>query len=417
MSNIFSKKNEPIVIVNKDFKRCLLYIIFPIREKDAARLVVLKNMAFDRSMNYNTDKKIFAININNYCLSYRGKITTIGNNYFLELQLFYPSTSSLGKDVLEDNLKFIKDIVYNPYLENGTFPEKQIADIISIIKNNIARNKKNPLWYYFRQNTKTFDENDYLSSTSLDDPSRLDSVTSASITKLYQDIIKSSPLVFLIGNVSKEDAKEQIERVLLNNKKETIKYLKEYHNYCRVIPDTPTETIEKAPFKTSGIAYNYKVKNLTSEKDIALLKTVGMLLDSSSSRLLFDTMRIENDLVYRCGATVESSFGSLTIYALTGKENIDKVKQIFDNIKNQINNLDFISEKFNLILEDAKLNDLLDNESIYSILMNEIDKYIECREKNNYEVVKDITPLQIKEFIDNRLILVSKYIGVGEENE
>ena len=52
------------------------------------------------------EKKIYEVNINNYCLSYYGRIMEIGNTYFLELALYFPSYDSLGKDVLEDNLKF-----------------------------------------------------------------------------------------------------------------------------------------------------------------------------------------------------------------------------------------------------------------------------------------------------------------------
>ena len=49
--------------------------------------------------------------------------------------------------------------------------------------------------------------------------------------------------------------------------------------------------------------------------------------------------------------------------------------------------------------------------------MKNVDKYIECRKNTFYELIKDITPLEVKHFIEDRLILVSKFIGVGEENE
>ena len=60
----------------------------------------------------------------------------MGNTYFLELALYFPSYDSLGKDVLEDNLKFIKDIIYNPYLEDGEFPNKEVEDTARTASNN-----------------------------------------------------------------------------------------------------------------------------------------------------------------------------------------------------------------------------------------------------------------------------------------
>ena len=79
----FRKSNEPIIIQNKDFKKCILFISFPIKENNEAKIRVLRSMAFDKSATYNTDKKIYEVNINNYCLSYYGRIVAIGNINFL----------------------------------------------------------------------------------------------------------------------------------------------------------------------------------------------------------------------------------------------------------------------------------------------------------------------------------------------
>ena len=38
--NIFRKSNEPIIIENKDFKKCILFISFPIEETDETEIRV-----------------------------------------------------------------------------------------------------------------------------------------------------------------------------------------------------------------------------------------------------------------------------------------------------------------------------------------------------------------------------------------
>lgn len=70
-----------------------------------------------------------------------------------------------------------------------------------------------------------------------------------------------------------------------------------------------------------------------------------------------------------------------------------------------------------LIKEEYKLDDDLVKEKQYDVLMQKVDRYIESLEKTFYELIKDITPEEVELFISNRLVLVSKYIGVGEENE
>lgn len=414
--NIFRKSNEPIIIENKDFKKCILFISFPIKDDYEAKIRVLKGMAFDKSTTYDTDKKIYEANINNYCLSYHGRIVAIGQNNFLELVLYFPSQDSLGKDVLEDNLKFIKDIIYHPYLENGTFPSKEIQDIKTIIKNNVHHNFKDAMWYFKYRNDKIIDEEGYLESKVNDNPSLLDNVTPNSLYNLYKETISSSPLIFLIGNIDVDFAKEKIKTILLDNKEEEIIFEEKYQKYCKDIPNSPKEIIEKTNFKSTGIAYTYKVKDLKDDKDIALLKIVKNLLSSNSSRMLFDALRKNNDLVYRCGAYSYNDFGSLTLWAISGKNNIDNVKINFEKTMKKISSIDFIEEKLILIKEEAKLDDDLIKENLYSILMQDVDKYLGCRENTFYELIENVTPEEIKTFIEDRLILISKFVGEGEEN-
>lgn len=414
---MLTKTNEPIVIKNKDFKTCILFISYPIEEEDEAKLRILRNMPFDKSAKYDTEKKMYEVEVNNNCLSYYQRIVVLGKASFLELAVYFPSKNSLGKDVLEDNLKLIKEIIYNPYLENGTFPLKEINDIRQVIKNNINRKFKDAMWYYGYKNDKVIDEDDFLVLKTDENPDILDYVTPENLCVLYKKIISRSPITFLIGDVSVEESKQKIKEILLGNKEERVVFKKRYTNYAKDIHSTPKEVVETTSFKSTGVYYNYKVKDLTNEKDIALLKIVKNLLSSNSSRLLFDQLRKENDLVYRCGAYTYGSFGSLTLWAITGKDNITKVQEEYEKVMNAISDIKFIEEKLPLIKEEYKLDDDLVKEKLYDTLMQEVDKYIEAKEKTFYEIIKDITPEEVKSFITNRLSLVAKYTGVGEENE
>lgn len=414
---MLTKTNEPIVIKNKDFKTCILFISFPIEETDEAKLRILRNMSFNKSAKYSTEKEMYEVKINNYCLSYYERIVVLGKTPFLELAVYFPSKNSLGKDVLEDNLKLIKEIIYNPYLEDNAFPSKEINDIREVIKNNINIKFKDAMWYFSYKNDKTIDENEFLLNKVEENPNILDSVTGKSLYELYKNIISKSPMIFLIGDVEETTSKEKIKEILLDNKEEKIEFEKKYTNYCKEISSVPVEVVEQTPFKSTGVAYNYKIKELKDEKDIALLKIVKNLLSSNSSRILFDSLRKENDLVYRCGAYCYDNFGSLTLWAITGKDNIDKVGEEYEKVMTKITNINFIEEKLSLIKEEYKLDDDLIKEKLYDTLMKEVDKYIEAQEKTFYELIKDITAQEVKSFITNRLVLVSKFTGVGEENE
>lgn len=410
---MFNEKNTPVILTDDRFNRCYLVVIYPIECDDEAIKNVLKSMAFRKSKKYDTDKKIYEITVNNYTLSYRGKFTNIGKNSFLELYISFPCEKSIGIDVLPNNLEFIKEIIYNPLLKDGVFDSKEIENIISILKDDIYKMNNDADFYYTFVNDKIIDEDDYLYDPVIEDSSLLDKVTQKIVYNLYSNIISGCPLIFLAGNVDVEKAKRQIEEVFYDNKNDNIIFEKKYNHFAKRIVDCPNIVRENTNFKSSYISYNYKVKDICDYHDIALLGIVKCLLNSTKSRVVFDTLRTERGLVYKCGAYYYKRFGTLSVWASTGKRNIDKCDETIDYIMKNINNIDFIKEKLPLIKQQAKDTDLLNSEDIYNILMEKIDYYIGALECTFYDAVKDITPEIVKNFIDSRLVFVSKYIGVG----
>lgn len=413
---MFNKNNEPIIIKNTDFKKCMLFISFPINEYKEEYLKILGNIIFDRSMKYNTKRKIAVANINNYCLSYDGKISFIGNNAFLEFTLSYPCYDSLKKDVLEDNLMFAKEMIFNPYLEDGIFPESKVEETIKLYKEKVKRKLKNYDGYYNYKNELLIDEDNYIISPVFKDLSLLDNINGKNLYDFYKNIISNPPLVFLIGNVDEIKSKKLIKEILLDNKVSNIKFKKDYFIYVKDIPDEVLVVREKTNFSTTGVYCNYKVRNMNNYKDTILLSIVKELLSSSNSNILFNYLRKDNDLVYRTGA-YNYDFGTLTLVSFTGNSNVDKVFEIYDKAMKNISDINYIDSKLPLFVEKARVDSELDKEYLGSILFSYVDKYLEYLDKKYYDVIKDITASEVKDFIDNRLVLVSKYIGVGDDNE
>lgn len=278
---MFDKMNEPLVIKNNDFKRCIIFISYPIIDYREEILKILERIAFNRSNKYNTDQKIAVVNINNYCLSYDSKIAFIGNSPFLEFSLSYPSYECLGEDVLEDNLNFIKEIIYNPYLEDGVFPKNKVEDAITFYKNNVDRISTDFFSYYDYKNDLLIDENDYLISKVFKNPSLLDNVTPKGLYDTYNKIISGSPLVYLIGNVDVDKSKELIKKILLNNKISKVRFKMDYYVYAKCIPDKVDVITEDSSFSTVGVYVIIRLEILTLLEILfylVLLKTFYILM-------------------------------------------------------------------------------------------------------------------------------------------
>lgn len=407
---MFDKMNEPLVIKNNDFKRCIIFISYPIIDYREEILKILERIAFNRSNKYNTDQKIAVVNINNYCLSYDSKIAFIGNSPFLEFSLSYPSYECLGEDVLEDNLNFIKEIIYNPYLEDGVFPKNKVEDAITFYKNNVDRISTDFFSYYDYKNDLLIDENDYLISKVFKNPSLLDDVTPKGLYDTYNKIISGSPLVYLIGNVDVDKSKELIKKILLNNKISKVRFKMDYYVYAKCIPDKVDVITEDSSFSTVGVYCNYKVRNINSVRDTVLLSVVKNLLYSNVSNILFDSLRKDNDLVYRCYARY-TKFGTLTLSSFTDKGNFKMIFDIYNDVMKVIEDINYIEDKLPLIIENARIDNELSKENLGDILYEHIDKHLEYVKDKYYDILKTITKEEVSDFIKNRLVMVSKYVG------
>ena len=407
---MFDKMNEPLVIKNNDFKRCIIFISYPIIDYREEILKILERIAFNRSNKYNTDQKIAVVNINNYCLSYDSKIAFIGNSPFLEFSLSYPSYERLGEDVLEDNLNFIKEIIYNPYLEDGVFPKNKVEDAITFYKNNVDRISTDFFSYYDYKNDLLIDENDYLISKVFKNPSLLDNVTPKGLYDTYNKIISGSPLVYLIGNVDVDKSKELIKKILLNNKISKVRFKMDYYVYAKCIPDKVDVITEDSSFSTVGVYCNYKVRNINSVRGTVLLSVVKNLLYSNVSNILFDSLRKDNDLVYRCYARY-TKFGTLTLASFTDKGNFKMIFDIYNDVMKVIEDINYIEDKLPLIIENARIDNELSKENLGDILYEHIDKHLEYVKDKYYDILKTITKEEVSDFIKNRLVMVSKYVG------
>lgn len=413
---MFNRNNEPIIIKNDEFRKCILFISFPIYDYKEEELKILKDVIFDRSEKYDTKRKLAIACINNYCLSYRSKISFIGNNAFLEFALIYPSVASLKKDVLQNNLLFAREMIFNPYLENGAFSEKLVRESIEMYKESVKNKLKRYDGYCQYKNDLLIDENDYLVSKVFKDLSLLSNVTSERLYNVYKKIISGPPLTFLIGNVDEKKSKELVKEIILDNKISNVKFETDYNVYVKKISNSVEVVRENSEFSTSSVCCNYKVRDMCCYRDRVLLTIVKNLLSSNNSDVLFNYLRNDNDLVYRTNAYTYG-FGTLSLISFTGSKNIDMIFELYEKAMNYISDINYIESRLPLFTEKARIDNELDKEELSTILFDYVDKYLGYTNEKYYDVIKSIKPLEVKDFIDNRLVMVSKYIGVGKDYE
>ena len=121
-------------------------------------------------------------------------------------------------------------------------------------------------------------------------------------------------------------------------------------------------------------------------------------------------------MLYRTNAYTYD-FGTLSFISFTGSKNIDMIFELYEKAMNYISDINYIESRLPLFTEKARIDNELDKEELSTILFDYVDKYLGYTNEKYYDVIKSIKPLEVKDFIDNRLVMVSKYIGVGRDYE
>lgn len=412
-------KNKPVILKNTDFQTIIVQVMFTYKKekKDLAHISLLPALLNYMNNKYKNEsdfvlerKKLMILNTGVHRASF-------GDNGCFSFDMVIPDTYALGKDILDVQFSFFKEIIYNPRIENDGFLEFELEREINNIKRSINNVLKNMMSYHSYKVKKLIDDEGFLSENLIDNVNLLDEVTPQSIYDFYLRVIKNAkPIIYVFGNVDEKRINELCGKYLYLNKfNNTTTEIK--INYFLKPRNIVNEVEENSIFKDSALSYIYKVKDMT-ENDIVYLNIIKDLLNSLSSRLLSKKLRDENDLIYSSKVLSYDRFGVFEITALINKDNVSLVKTKILEVIDDLKNIELITPLLENIKERKRLNllRLLDDKNgLFGDFIVE-DLGFDDTTESFYQKVKNVTAKEIVQFMD-RLILDTIYFLKEEENE
>ena len=342
---------------------------------------------------------------------------SIGDNGYFSFHMVVPDTYALGNDILDEQFAFLKEIIYNPRIENNGFLSFEINKEIENIKRSISNCKKNMMPYHSYKIKNLIDDEGYLSDSLINNEELLDEVTPQSLYEFYLKFIKEiQPSIYIFGNIDEDRINNLCDKYLYIKKFNNIE--SDYRLDYYLKPRKEVNYIEEqSTFKDSALSFVYKVKDMT-EDDIIYLNVVRDLLNSLSSRLLNKKLRDENDLVYSSKVLSYDNFGTFEITALINKNNVELVKEKIQEVIEDLKNKELVSPLLENIKDRKRLNLLRILDDKYALLSDFVvsDLGLDYTNEELYNKIKKVTASDIKNFID-RLILDTVYFLKEEENE
>ena len=162
--------------------------MFPYKKnvKDLAHISLLPvlldsmNNKYQNESDFVLERKKFMI------LNTGANRTSFGDNGYFSFNMIVPDTYALGKDLLEDQFAFFKEMIYNPRIENDGFLEFELNREGNNIKRSIDNSLKNMMPYHSYKVKKLIDDEGILSETLIDNQEQLDKVTPQSLYEFYK---------------------------------------------------------------------------------------------------------------------------------------------------------------------------------------------------------------------------------------
>ena len=396
---------------NKNFHTTLINFIyeFKIKKEEIMALSIITKL-FNKTNNIYKDEISFQKEkLNRYIINYNCLNQGISDVYFLNFSLLIPSQNVINEDMLENQIMFLLDSIYNNNLSDETLFEKEKK----LYTETLLNGYKNIEFIAEKNLLDILDDDAVFNKLKYRDLDNINCLSLDDILDFYNKYIKNvKPKIFVNGNIDTEKLNNTIHNYF--NKLDLVPYkiIKDYNIFYN--DNNYIEKIDKSKFYQSILYYVYNIKDY-KEEDFYKLYMINLLLNSSSSGLLMNSLRKKSNLVYSTGSNVMLKNGLLFIKAVTNKTNIDYVKIIIKELMNELNNIEKYDKNIYNIIKRLELNKERELDNFYIATSDIINKYFETdlTTSEELEILKRISYDELKEFV-SRINLKATYVLEGE---
>lgn len=119
---------KPIMLEDKNIRTIDISLIYPViaKDEDTFNYEIMVSLLNTHSADFPNEKD-FSVEVSKrLILHYRAYLRYVGDNLYIRFDLYIPESGIIPEYSIEEAIKFFKNIIYNPYAENGMFNEKSL---------------------------------------------------------------------------------------------------------------------------------------------------------------------------------------------------------------------------------------------------------------------------------------------------
>lgn len=361
MSNIYKIEDEK-------FKSIYLALnfIMPVNRVQNSENAVLGSVLGKACDKYKSQKEIEEYLYGLYGATFNVNIEKLGDLYNIEFKIEFINKKYLPEntDVSKECIKFLYDVIYNPYLVDGKFDSDIVSREKEAILNRIKERKDDKLRYSVQKMEELLCSDEAFGMNLYGDEEIVKNITSEDLYKRYNEVINNSYIMILLsGNLSGYDNLENEIKEIFDGKLndnislDTLKY----NTSDNKVLENIEEVREIQDTTQSVLSIGMKIKDFKMNEYFAF-NVYNTILGGTPSSKLFQNVREKESLAYTVRSRYYRFKPIFVIYAGIQLENYEKAKnliieQVNDMKNGKISDIEFKSAKESLLADLLEWND------------------------------------------------------------
>lgn len=413
MKYIYDNKNIPTHFIKTDkFKTNTISIRFA-SEVDRARIterVLLPSILYSGCKKYDSKRKINLLMEKMYDSSVSFSMSKLGLSSVITVTVSFVSDKYLQEPMIDEIVTFLNDIVFDPYVENGSFRENKVNEEKRLLIEYFDSIKDDKTEYALMQMKDMMYADEQFGISPIGYVEDLDAIDGKSLYEEYQRMIQT-------------DSAE----IVVTGDFENLDFLKDIQlstNYKVAVLDEPKkakilrEVTETAVLNQAKLNLGFRTGITHDSDDYYHMVVANAILGSAPNNLLFETVREKHSLCYYIRSSFVPFNGAMYVYSGVNDNNIILASEL---IMKEIKNLQEGAFEEDLLVNAKKVlvNDLLESLDRQSAIAGRVYIYNQVGKTFDlHEVIENINSVTKSEVMEvaKKIELEIKYALSNKED-
>ncbi len=318
------------LVQSEKFKTDLIgvYIKRPLSEKEASKNALLTRVLHRGTGNLPTSTEVNRRLEELYGSVLIGDVHKYGEKQVLQYKLMVPNKKHLGESVLGEAFDVLREVLRNPYLEEGSFYVPYVEQEKANLRREILGRKNDKVVYAIERCIEHMCADEPYRMHEYGSLEELEAIDGTTLFTHYENIMKTSPIdIVVIGDIDPENVIEKVrtnllwpldrpvelEREQLGNQVEKVRRFE-----------------EAMPVKQGKLTLGYRTDIAYESGNFEAALLFSTILGGGASSKLFKNVREKHSLCYYIFSRLEKYKSLMLISSGVDTENVDEALRLIE---------------------------------------------------------------------------------------